>query len=530
MATILWRGGAAAVAQVVNLTVGGQPLPGDLFSVTINGNAVSFTEGATATIADVVVGVQTALAASLTPEFQEATWTAASPAVAGTAVAPGSPFTASVNLTKANLAVPVQAATSGTTGGSLTNGTSYYYVVTATNSNGETTASNEQSYAATTLDPTAILTWAAVPGATGYKIYRSTSSGAYGASSLLHTVGSGATVTYNDTGTATGAGQPPGSNGALSTATFALTTPTASSGPNDVSVPGNWSTGSLPANGDSVYLTSSAVPLLWNLDALAAVTPALVQGDSTFTANVGLPRTNPNGYPEYRPQYLQFSGATAFNLVVGAGGGSQMLQFDFGAGQVAANVAAPGSPSVQGRPAVILKGTHAANTLNVTLGNVGSAIDPGEVSTWATVSSGYQSSPTTDVTLLLGAGCTLTTITQDGGQLTVQSNTTTHTVRGGAATILGAATVGTLDVENGTVYDQSTGTKTTVTVGPFGTIDARSNPQTKTYTNTTVNGGGTLLDPNKTITFTNPISVPDGVGGQFGANIDFGTNTHLQRS
>lgn len=105
------------------------------------------------------------------------------------------------------VAAPVQANAAAHSGGSLTDTTTYYYVVTAINANGETVASNEKSYTASDPNLTATLSWAASTGATGYKVYRSTSSGTYGASSLLATLG--AVLTYNDTGTATSTGTPP---------------------------------------------------------------------------------------------------------------------------------------------------------------------------------------------------------------------------------------------------------------------------------------------------------------------------------
>jgi hypothetical protein len=73
----------------------------------------------------------------------------------------------------------------------LTNGTTYYYQVTAINANGESSGSSEVSavpsatlppLAPTNLSATAAsglvgLTWSAVSGATGYNVYRGTASG-----------------------------------------------------------------------------------------------------------------------------------------------------------------------------------------------------------------------------------------------------------------------------------------------------------------------------------------------------------------
>lgn len=102
-----------------------------------------------------------------------------------------------------DLLPPVQAAaTTATTGGTIPASTQYYYVVTATNANGETIASNEvtQTTGAGTATNTISLSWAAVPYAFGYKVYRGTGAGTE--DKLLTTIALGSTITYVDTGTA----------------------------------------------------------------------------------------------------------------------------------------------------------------------------------------------------------------------------------------------------------------------------------------------------------------------------------------
>ena len=68
---------------------------------------------------------------------------------------------------------------SPTAGGSLAASTTYYYEVTAIDSaGGETTVSNQASgTTGASPDLQLPLTWTAVPGASGYRIYRSTTSG-----------------------------------------------------------------------------------------------------------------------------------------------------------------------------------------------------------------------------------------------------------------------------------------------------------------------------------------------------------------
>lgn len=95
-----------------------------------------------------------------------------------------------------------------TTGGTLPANT-YYYVITALNANGETIASNEKAQTTTGSTSSNTLSWGAVAGATGYRIYRGT---AVGAENVYYQVG--AVTTYLDTNAASTGGAPPTSNGA----------------------------------------------------------------------------------------------------------------------------------------------------------------------------------------------------------------------------------------------------------------------------------------------------------------------------
>jgi hypothetical protein len=104
----------------------------------------------------------------------------------------------------AGLALPVL--TLGTTAGSGGTHTAgqKYWKITALNASGETIASNEVS-ALLTSTSTQTLNWAAVPGSTGFNIYRGTAAGQENV--LVATVG--VVATYIDTGVAGTAQQPP---------------------------------------------------------------------------------------------------------------------------------------------------------------------------------------------------------------------------------------------------------------------------------------------------------------------------------
>ncbi len=94
-------------------------------------------------------------------------------------------------------------------GGTFAAGT-YYWRITGTDAQGETTGSNEAT-AVIVLNGSCVLTWNALPaGTTGVKVYRGVAPG--GENALIATLG--AVVTYTDTGTAGVGGSPPLVNGA----------------------------------------------------------------------------------------------------------------------------------------------------------------------------------------------------------------------------------------------------------------------------------------------------------------------------
>lgn len=82
------------------------------------------------------------------------------------------------------------------TGGTFTAG-SYYWVVTAVNGGGESVRSNEVTATLTGSTSSNVLSWAAVPGAVSYNVYRGTSP--MGENILVANVSA---VTYTDTGVA----------------------------------------------------------------------------------------------------------------------------------------------------------------------------------------------------------------------------------------------------------------------------------------------------------------------------------------
>ena len=110
------------------------------------------------------------------------------------------------------LAVPTGVTRALAAGGSLSTSLTYYYQVTATNAAGETTG----SAVTTGLQPTSgnqkiIVSWTAVTGATGYRVYRAENS-AMTTNVTYYVLGSGTTVSYTDDGTGGTAGSVPAAN------------------------------------------------------------------------------------------------------------------------------------------------------------------------------------------------------------------------------------------------------------------------------------------------------------------------------
>src|SRR3990167_5244186 len=269
MSTIVFRGDSQPIAQVRTQTVGGTPTTGQVYTVTINRKDVSYTVLATDTTNTLIAtGLKTALVASTIKEFAKITWTSSAAVITATGPATGEPFelttstTGSGSPTLVDAAVtaplglnhwddpenwslnrvpagqcapPVQNAATASSGGTLVDTTTYYWVITATNALGETLKSNQVSLVIASPNQTANLSWANVVGATGYKVYRSTTTDVYTPTALLATITSGSTLTYVDSGGSLSAGAVPGANTAL---------------------------------GDDVYLTSCSTPIYWGIAAL----------------------------------------------------------------------------------------------------------------------------------------------------------------------------------------------------------------------------------------------------------------------
>ena len=127
---------------------------------------------------------------------------------------------------------------------------------------------------------------------------------------------------------------------------------------------------------------------------------------------------------------------------------------------------------------------------------------------------------------------TVNTISHEDSALDTRCSVPTLNLNGAStATIRDEATVGTMEIDSGTVNYISSGTITSVNIGSGGTLDLSNGRDPVTITNCTLNEGSTLLDPYQRVTFTNRIAVPR-TGGLLSGNINvnFGTNIRIQIS
>jgi trimeric autotransporter adhesin len=309
-------------------------------------------------------------------------------------------------------------------------------------------------------------------------------------------------------------------------ATFTQATTTSATGPNDWSNGANWSTGSAPANGDDVFISTGTVPILYGLDQ-SSVTLDSLNVSQAYTGTIGLPTYNAKGYREYRTLELQV-GATTINIGTGGtGSGSGRLKLNTGSVTGTLNVYNTGQPADTGNPALIWHGTSSSNVVNLNKANIGIAFFPGDTAEMTTLRTGYVSNQNSDVTLTVGAGATVGTLDMNGGTVTINNGATTATVSAGTLTVLGTGGITALTADGGSVVYNSTGTLGTAIVSEDGSLDFSQDPRPKTVTNPIqlYGNSATLNDPNQVVgSLVVDLEQSDNL-----TNIALGTNIKLTR-
>jgi len=340
----------------------------------------------------------------------------------------------------------------------------------------------------------------------------------------LSTIQEFAEITWADattklTATADTAGKPftlttsTTNGGAADTQTLTRTASVANAGPNVWDTPNNWDGGVVPITGDDVIIGTEGGDILYGLDqsAVTLLTLTILQG---FANTIGLPETNADSsteYPEYRDTYLKV-GATDIVIGTGAGNGSSRIKINTGAVQTTMLVKNSGQSSDDAVPAILWKGTHASNAVNINRGDVGIAVLAGETATVKTLRTSFISSIIGDVTLRCGSGTMLNgagsiTIIA-GGTISIESDTLSISQTEGDLTLDGSSAHAELDMDGGNCHYNTDGTLTQGKVGSDAELDCSQDIRSRTFTDLELHEGSTFKDPNKTVTFTNPIQLP----------------------
>jgi len=275
----------------------------------------------------------------------------------------------------------------------------------------------------------------------------------------------------------------------------------------DFNTGANWSGGSAPTTGDTIILNgTSNVALTSNLNQSASTGVTLIITHAS-SAQIG---TDVDGVATY----LQIG---ASNVIIGrsdggTGNGSQLILLDLGSTASAVNILQSSSTSAnQKYPPIGIKGT--AVTLTPSGGTTGVAVRPGETATLAALKTtrGGNSTPT----IYLGSGVTPTAISVDAGTVNSLSDNTCASARvsGGTYNVSGTGAHTLLNVDDGTCNYTGVGTITAANIR--GSLLMGADARAKTITDATIYKNATLDIDNGvpgSITFTNPIQYPDGIG------------------
>jgi len=306
---------------------------------------------------------------------------------------------------------------------------------------------------------------------------------------------SSVTMTANGTGAL--AGKPftmSAADSSSGTATLTLNTITPTSQYHADQVD-NYSGNALPTGGsDTLVFDNGSVDVRWGLD--YATTLTNITKYKSYTGSVGLGEVNSDNsakpYHEYRTTYLTCTACTTANLEVGDGPGSSRFKLNTGSGASTINVFGKGSRVENGVPCILWKGTNASNVVNNLAGDVGIAFFGGEAATVATLITG--DGPQSAASTICGSGCTLTTVTLNGGTQETNSAITTANQNGGSWTHK-SGTVTTANIYGGTHYPNGVTTYTTLKL-LGSTFDLSRGNGTVTVTNTIqMYAGAKFIDP-----------------------------------
>ena len=282
----------------------------------------------------------------------------------------------------------------------------------------------------------------------------------------------------------------------------AVTTTTTNTSPNDINDANNWSAATKPVSTDSVVVEKSSAAMKWGLDAYSAVDIVSWINRSSFTAEIGLPIDNENGYVEYRPTTLLLQTCTTLYEEQPASLGTGGRKYNVGSTACTYTCIGQGGASI-GEEVTWFNGTNTGNAIEVDGGSVAIAPLDSDAAGLTTLKM------TNGATVRCGLGTTFTTatVTCVDSTLDVRSNIATLTVEGDSQiTCWNTMTLTTFNLAAQCTYN-STGTITTLNLlsnaTGTGSIDFSQDPSARTITNAVqAYAGTTFNDPDGTVTMS----------------------------
>jgi len=354
-----------------------------------------------------------------------------------------------------------------------------------------------------------------------------------------------AEITFSDASpelvlTADTAGKPIGtvtaavSGGGTGTIDASPSTTTSNAGPNvwsanNVKNVADGTRGTLPTAGDVMFFRSSDVSLLYGLETAFAGDELFIE--ASYTGTIGLPRTNIDGstsYSEYRERLWDTGDA---DVTIGGenGTGSSKLRFEVTDATDAAKYYIESTASSQDDDGAVELYVGSVGLVNVSInGGTLSIFTPIDgINGVSTLNASSGAAVTADVNTRLNtvtmndfASCICSGFVS---VLTMQGAPTFTYIQKGGNAVTANIYGGTFNLDAG-----STGTITTVNLGPTATLNATDLTEDMTITNCTIEAGATINDSNDRLTFSNPIDL--GQSGLTDVSLDLGRGINIQKS
>lgn len=279
------------------------------------------------------------------------------------------------------------------------------------------------------------------------------------------------------------------------TTTLTAVETVASAGKNHYDDAGNWTLGTNPTGSDDVVIEGDGASLLYGSGTIDGNS---IEVRGSFSNAVGLPRHNSGGYYEYRNRYVTLNSATV-KIGEGDGTGSGQLYVKGIAGATI-TVYKTGSRLDEAFPALDIDLTGNPTAVRISGGDAGICVF--NEATARTVAALATSGADTRVTV--GRSVTVTDWDKDEGQGDVYGTVTLVTNAAGAYNQEDGTLTAIVCYSGYCKLNQTGAVASAEFLGPDATCDTTGNSLARTFTNATFTGGGRLLDPNKSVTFTNP--------------------------